>query len=333
MTGIDVIIPVYNVEMYLEFCVNSILNQTYKDIQIILIDDGASDDSSNICDELASKCPNIIVIHKHNKGASDARNIGLKVSTKSYIHFVDSDDFVEDNGIYTLIKEKILKENTEIVFSRRVRYNGDLSKKQAVQPEYISSSDFQGDVLKEVLQKQYVLTLTCPVNKIFNREFLIKNNLFFTVGLDHEEDEWLPRVIANASNVCFCNDILYGVRYRETGSLSAMPNEATRVRKAKSKIRIAVSGMEYMLRKNLSKETLQYVTEYYWGYMLDAVVAANRVSDKNLKKEVLDFLKQHKSFFANKKYLKNKSWRLQGWLFQFMGIGFTAKLLAKRYGK
>ena len=185
--------------------------------------------------------------------------------------------------------------------------------------------------LLEVLKNKYVLTLTSPVNKIFKREFLINNDLFFTVGLDHEEDEWLPRVIANAKKACFCNDILYSVRYRATGTLSAIPDERTRARKAKSKICIAVGGMKYMLKRDLDKETLAYITEYYWGYMLDAVISANLLKDKALKKEVFHFLKENRIFFRNKKYLKNKSWRLQGLLFQTIGVTITAKLIERRY--
>ena len=209
--------------------------------------------------------------------------------------------------------------------------NENLSEEQDVQVEYNSSPVFHGNILLEVLRNKYVLTLTSPVNKIFKREFLINNDLFFTVGLDHEEDEWLPRVIANAKNACFCNDILYSVRYREAGTLSAIPDDRTRARKAKSKIRIAVSGMEYMLKRDLDKETLAYITEYYWGYMLDAVISANLLKDKALKKEVFCFLKQNKKFFKNKKYLVSKSWRLQGLLFQIIGVTFTAKLIERRY--
>ena len=331
MIKISTVIPVYNIEKYLTYCIDSVLSQTYQNVQIVLIDDGSDDCSSEICDEFAKKYSNIIVVHKHNKGASDTRNLGMKVAEGEYIHFVDSDDFVYNNLIYTQLAKKELSYNPDIVFSRRVRYNENLTEEQEVQPMYNSESLFHGNVLLEVLKNKYVLTLTSPVNKIFKREFLISNDLFFTVGLDHEEDEWLPRVIVNAKKACFCNDILYSVRYRETGTLSAIPNEATRARKAKSKIRIAVSGMEYMLKKGLDEETLAYIAEYYWGYMLDAVISANILTDKLLKKEVFHFLKQNKKFFKNKKYLKHKSWRLQGWLFQLFGVAFTAKLIARRY--
>lgn len=329
--NLGTLIPVYNAENYLYYCVNSVLEQNPN--EIILVDDGSTDKSAEICDEYALQDSRVVVIHKKNKGASDTRNVALKCTKSEYIHFVDSDDWVYEKDAYKAYWQEIQFHKPEILFSRLIRFSEDLSEQQELQPEYSSGSLFEGNVLKEVLKKQYVLTLTSPVNKMFNREFLIQNDLFFTVGLDHEEDEWLPRVIANAKKVCFSNDILYGVRFRETGTLSAIPNEQTRARKAKSKIKIAVSGMDYMLQKKLDKETLQFVAEYYWGYMLDAVISANQLTDKALQKDVFTYLKENKRFFNNKKFLKSKTWKLQGFLFKIFGVEFTAKLLAKRYAK
>lgn len=91
---ISVIVPVYNVEAYLERCVDSILKQTYKELEIILVDDGATDSSGELCDQLAKKDDRIIVIHKKNGGLSDARNAGIDASRGEYLSFIDSDDFI-----------------------------------------------------------------------------------------------------------------------------------------------------------------------------------------------------------------------------------------------
>lgn len=99
---ISVIIPIYKVEKYLHKCVDSILKQTYRNIEIILVDDGSPDNCGNICDEYASKDKRIIVIHKKNGGLSDARNVGLKVCTGEYITFIDSDDYVLKDYCQTL---------------------------------------------------------------------------------------------------------------------------------------------------------------------------------------------------------------------------------------
>ena len=94
---ISIIIPVYNVEKYLDKCINSVLMQTYKNIEILLINDGSTDSSGQICESYAKKDSRIKVIHKENGGLSDARNVGIEHSTGSYIMFVDSDDYIDCN--------------------------------------------------------------------------------------------------------------------------------------------------------------------------------------------------------------------------------------------
>ena len=100
---ISIIIPVYNVEKYLAKCVESVINQTYKKIQIILIDDGSTDNSGKICDDFKLKDNRIEVIHKKNGGLSDARNAGLKIVKGDYIGFIDSDDYIEKDMYETLL--------------------------------------------------------------------------------------------------------------------------------------------------------------------------------------------------------------------------------------
>ena len=94
---ISVIVPVYNVEQYLERCVDSIINQTYKNLEIILVNDGSTDNSGQLCDELAKKDDRIRVIHKKNGGLSDARNVGIDEAEAELIGFIDSDDYIDED--------------------------------------------------------------------------------------------------------------------------------------------------------------------------------------------------------------------------------------------
>ena len=100
---ISVIVPIYNVESYLEQCIKSIINQTYKNIEIILIDDGSTDKSPKICDKYKQKDSRIIVVHKQNTGVSATRNIGLELSKGKWIAFVDSDDWIEKEYLEELL--------------------------------------------------------------------------------------------------------------------------------------------------------------------------------------------------------------------------------------
>lgn len=101
---ISVIIPVYKVEKFLHRCVDSVINQTYKNLEIILIDDGSPDNCGNICDEYAKKDTRIKVIHQENQGLSGARNSGLNIAKGEYIYFIDSDDYIKKNTLENMIK-------------------------------------------------------------------------------------------------------------------------------------------------------------------------------------------------------------------------------------
>ena len=120
---ISIIVPVYKVEKYLDKCVESIVNQTYKNLEIILVDDGSTDRCPDKCEEWALKDTRIEVIHKKNGGLSDARNAGLKKATGKYIIFVDSDDWIENNMIEIMMKA-LLKEGADIC-ACGIRYNYD----------------------------------------------------------------------------------------------------------------------------------------------------------------------------------------------------------------
>lgn len=117
---ISIILPVYNTEKYLERCINSIVNQSYNDLEIIIIDDGSTDGSARICDEWREKDSRIKVIHKQNEGVSVARNTGLEISKGDFIFFIDSDDYINNN--YLL--EKLM--------SVQKRYQCDIVKYTAI---------------------------------------------------------------------------------------------------------------------------------------------------------------------------------------------------------
>ena len=125
---ISVIVPIYNTEKYLKKCLDSIINQTYKNLQIILIDDGSGDNSGEICDEYATKDSRIQVIHKQNAGVTAARNDGLDMATGDYIGFVDSDDWIEPN-MYEEMMANLIKTGADFVHTGFIKELHGLSKK------------------------------------------------------------------------------------------------------------------------------------------------------------------------------------------------------------
>ncbi|HEL7541574.1 TPA: glycosyltransferase, partial [Enterococcus faecalis] len=113
MPKISIIVPVYNVEKYLEKCVRSILAQTFTDFELILVDDGSPDSSGAMCDQFAEQDERVKVIHKENGGLSDARNAGIEIATGEYLGFVDSDDYIADD-MYELLYTNIVKEDADL---------------------------------------------------------------------------------------------------------------------------------------------------------------------------------------------------------------------------
>jgi len=181
---ISIIIPVYNVEKYLERCVKSVINQTYKNLEIILVDDGAKDNSGKMCDELSKLDSRIKVIHKENGGLSDARNFGLKIATGDYIGFVDSDDYIADD-MYETLYHTIKNNNADIsivsfyeMYKEKVigvRDSGNL--------EILSKQEAMKELLIDTKIQSYAW------NKLFKKELF--NDLKFPTGKNFEDIELL----------------------------------------------------------------------------------------------------------------------------------------------
>ena len=180
---ISIIIPVYNAEKYLNRCLDSILKQTYKNIEIILVDDGSKDSSPQICDEYAKLDNRIIVIHKENSGVSEARNSGLDVSSGDYVAFVDSDDYVEENFI-----QDMLKPNFDLIVSGYKDINCVVNQSKCVKivnKEYHNNSKefyidaFINECFNSVWNKLYSKKLIKDLR--FDKNFQIGEDAIFNL--------------------------------------------------------------------------------------------------------------------------------------------------------
>ena len=143
----SVIVPVYNVEKYLNECVDSILTQTFEDFELVLVDDGSTDTSGDICNQYAQNDCRVKVIHKQNGGQSTARNLGVKNATGKYAVFLDSDDFISDKNFFGDLAKKI-KEDTDVVVFKYCKYYNDHTDSCAISLDDLE--DFS-DELKETV--------------------------------------------------------------------------------------------------------------------------------------------------------------------------------------
>ncbi len=200
---ISVIIPVYNVEKYIRKCIDSVIHQTYENIEIILIDDGSTDDSGKICDEYARMDSRILVIHQENRGIGYVRNIGLDCATGSYIAFIDSDDYVEKEMLLKLYNG-LKKYNSDIAICSvwRIENNG---VKSLWINNFTESAVFTDSYLFYLfLQKKFGLMLW---NKLFDVRFF--SNIRFANKITAEDLEVLIRIFYEAKSVVYINEPLY----------------------------------------------------------------------------------------------------------------------------
>jgi len=217
---VSVIIPVYNVEKYLSQCVESVINQTYVDLEIILIDDGSPDKCGQLCDVYAGQDDRITVIHKANGGLSEARNVGLSASHGEYIYFLDSDDYIREDAIYKLV-DRCEKENAEVVFfDAETIYEGfeDPDYREVFIRKQSYSADIGTKILKALQNNgEYY---SCVPLLFFRKDFLERERLFFEKGLMHEDELFTVLVFVRAKRVAQEKEPLYVRRLRTNSIMS-----------------------------------------------------------------------------------------------------------------
>ena len=217
---ISIIIPIYNVEKYLEKCLNSVINQTYSNLEIILIDDGSTDNSKFICDEYAKKDKRIIVIHQKNGGLSYARNVGLNNANGKYITFVDSDDFISKYYI-------------EILYQNIIKYNCEIS----MCSQYIVSDKNIIDDNKTINNVKLFDSITAlklmlyqkKINnsawgKLYNKS--VFENIMYPVGKIYEDISTTYKTFLKSKKVCL-SSCKYYYYVKRTGSISYKFNNKT----------------------------------------------------------------------------------------------------------
>jgi glycosyltransferase involved in cell wall biosynthesis len=211
---ISVIVPVYNVEKYLKRCVDSILNQIYKNLQIILVDDGSKDGSGKICDEYAKKDHRITVIHQENSGVSDARNAGLDISIGDYIGFIDSDDYVNERMYEELLKSSVEKQ-ADIAICRYINFSGErvaiIEKSDDVKIVYTANQALEN--LHSSDGEVYMLIW----NKLYRKELF--NGLRYPSGKINEDEFVTYKVLSKANQIVMLQKALY-YYYKNANSIT-----------------------------------------------------------------------------------------------------------------
>ena len=274
---ISVIIPVYNVEQYLHDCLDSVVAQSYSDYEIICVNDGSTDGSHEILCEYQKKYSKIIVINQQNKGLSGARNAGIVIAKGDYIFFLDSDDWIEPTT-FEILATKQNGEDLLCFNGRRFFENGKTEEPDAG----ISDSQLSGweYYTKYALLKRK-FHFVCTVLRLYRREYLLKNNLFFEEGIYHEDNLFTPLACYYAHSVKVIPDCLYIYRIRE-GSIMQTVN----VQRIFDMITIANELSSFFIPINdIDKSQLfKEIAGEYFGAYLPEIKTLHGNLDKDLKK-------------------------------------------------
>lgn len=260
----SVIIPVYNVEAYLQACLDSVLNQTFEDWEAICVNDGSTDNSAAILEEYGHKDGRFKIVSQSNGGLSAARNMGLKAAAGEYVLFLDSDDWLESNALKIISQS--LNEEDMLCFSGRRFFEKENRYHEADQLKawsYATGMDYYNENALAVRDFAFV----CVVLRAYKREFLLSHELWFKVGIFHEDNLFMPFACYYAKEVKVINDCLYDYRVR-ANSITTTGN----VKRLRDLLGTANSLAAFFLPKQGFDKTVVYraITHHYQSVFLNA---------------------------------------------------------------
>lgn len=285
---ISVIVPVYNVEQYLERCVDSIINQTYTNLEIILVNDGSTDNSGKLCDELAKKDERIRVIHKENGGLSDARNRGIDEAESDLVGFIDSDDYI-DSDMYEVLLKNL--NNTDADLSMCALYDvyNNTPEAQVANKETWELSSEQA--IKMVMEAK-ILSVTA-VNKLYRKSLF--SELKFEVGKIAEDAFIMIKLLDKCKKIVATNEKKYYYVHRE--------NSIT-TQKFSTKFLNVIEAYEQNSNIILEKypklkDVAQTRMNWAYFYVLDRLLLDDNYNDKELENKLISYLKNHRKDILN----------------------------------
>ena len=317
---VSIIVPVFNVKAFLSECLDSLINQSYPNIEIILVDDGSTDGSGKICDDYGRIDSRVKIIHKENGGLSDARNAGIEIATGNYITFVDSDDLLLPNTIEYLIN-LILANNADISVCQRIEIdeNNNVIQKFPIDRDVLLTGNY--NCMYSFLSKKDIGTVAW--GKIYRRN--IFEDVKYPKGRFHEDVFTTYKTVAKSDKIAIGKECLYAYRIRK----NSIMNQSFTMKHLDG-----IIGYEQM------KRFLEVSYPNLARYAVDGIIYSSNMCVVRLAKtelidsEVLDYLKSNykKNLYL---YLKGNS-RILSKLFAIaarLNIDFLIKILKRHYTK
>lgn len=318
MPLLSVIVPIYNVGEYLTKCINSILVQKLENIEIILVDDGSTDISIEICNNYLNKYDFVKVLHKQNGGASSARNYGLRLSIGQYIVFMDSDDWWNpDVSVNKMMEYAGLKPEKEMFLFTSYDYiegSGYFQRNEHKNLENIDTSTVKAFYRSLLYNGNLEVA---AYTKVLKRDFLIQNNLYFDTNLVCEDNEWMIRLLRVAKKV----DVIYQPLYIYRAGRADSITNTIKKKNIVDLLSIVQGSLDYYSHHdNEIKEQELCFASYLW---FCALGLANRLNNEELQ-EVKPLFKNTSSVCA---YSNSQKTKLSNTVYKICGFNLTVKIL------
>ena len=309
----SIIVPVYNVEKYLEECVGSIISQSFSDFELILVDDGSTDSSPKMCDGYAEKDNRVKVIHKQNGGLSSARNAGIDEAEGEYVLFVDSDDYIAEGSLMNIYDTVCKNGDCDVVFldaNKVFEDKGEIPLGDGYQKDKIDGMD-KASVMK------YLAYLPkfpgAAWSKLVKRDVILKNNLYFEYGIFCEDIDWTISLLLCSNRFAYCEGVHYYYRQNRAGSIT----NRIGLKNVKDLLHIIE---KHALRKHEFREEVNAFLAY--EYMLVILMYA-RLNEAD-KAAVYNEIAQYKWLLG---YARQRKTKLCAAAVRVVGIKNTSKLL------
>ena len=304
MPKASVIVPVYNVEKYLEECLDSIMNQTYQDFELILIDDGSEDLSGKICDEYAKKYDNIMVIHQENQGQAAARNNGVKIARAEWVMFVDSDDVIHQDLLKFLF-ESVMSSNSRMAVANRI-------KSEVIPKDFFKNYSFvykTDDVDAKMLENYFDAKdyfYWAPFPSLINKKVL--ETIPFPEGRIYEDNAIGCQLLFKAEKISRIPHVMYWYRENPSGTMN-LPLTEKKLDYLWA-LETQIAFFERINSKSMCRKITNELFEttfYYYDY---AIKEDNDYLIIVIRKKLKAYLNQYKCYISEDKRFSRKTDRI-----------------------
>ena len=315
----SIIVPAYNVAQYIEECVESVLNQDYDNYEVIVVDDGATDETPQIIDNLAQKSKKVRVIHQKNGGLSAARNSGIEAASGDYILFLDGDDFWSDNQFLTGLNNIIKKETVDvIIFPFSYYYQDKLVEKLFDTKNLIGN--FKTDCVDLVKRD---LMIAPAWNKCVKRKLFVGGSLDFKVNFLSEDCLWCADLLKIMTSYTVYDNAQYMYRQNRIGSITNVVKEKNLLDILKS-ISIGLGNID-----ELSSEKQEALNIYFANSYI-SILPYVYLYKSNF--DIKMYLKDYEYLLQYSRQIENKSFKYTGLVAKGIGVEKAAALFNKLLG-